>query len=280
MAINNWDRVNREMQRVSNADNIDHTRGDRHLSLEERKRRRIERARPREFYRRLGQKDASYRSILFRDIITGAFAALFFGAVIWMGILGIYGFFGAGGSPVMNVLGGLIIFAVLFRLLTRKITKRFSFMCKLKKCCKEQKYHIYLYRSPYLTLRQWSDSPDLSVETHDTVYEVMFMPSPRRLTNLHFAKEGEVMVVTGILKNKFKELLGLSSRVRVKKYGFDIPERQSKRTVKVLLLNPVPYELYCYDKKEDKIVQGGSGSRIFGYVAYSGAGFISELERN
>ena len=87
--------------------------------------------------------------------------------------------------------------------------------------------------------------------------------------------------MTGIVRNRFKEAMGLNEpRVRVKPFGFESKTRSTTKAVKkVVLLNPVPYELYYFDKKDGKTVQGGSGTEFFGYVAYSGSGFIDTLLR-
>ena len=122
---------------------------------------------------------------------------------------------------------------------------------------------------------------DFSVETADTVYDVMFFPAPRRLSTIRFTQPDMAQVVTRILKNHFKMVLGLNNeRVNFVCYSFEGSRVSSKNTVKVLLMNPAPYSMQAYDKKENKVVETGSGAEFFGYTAYSGNGFLGVLERS
>ena len=107
----------------------------------------------------------------------------------------------------------------------------------------------------------------------------MFFPSPKRLAVIRFIQPDIAQVMTRIIKSKITVALSLREKIKDVSYAFEGSKVTSKKTVKVLLMNPAPYSMQAYDKRENKVVETGSGAEFFGYTAYSGNGFLGVLER-
>ena len=281
MAIKNWDRFNANMGELKRGGNVteDAGRVDEKLTRAEKLERRMKKHAARQGWRNYGEGRVTVFSVIFTETLVTVFAIAFYSLFIINFVVGFLGM--ALMSELMSVLmfGGL--FAALMTPHLRRLIKRRRFVKKLNKACDKNGYRLYRYRNALASLYRPDGESDFAVETHDTVYECMFYPAPRRLSVLRFDAPGEVKIVTGIVRNRFKEVLGMNEpRVRTKPFGFESNTKSTtKKIVKVVLLNPVPYELYYFDKKDGKTVQGGSGTEVYGYVAYSGNGFINTLDR-
>lgn len=281
MAIKNWDRFHANMGELKQGEHVIQNagRGDEKLTRAEKIDRRMKKHMARQSWRNYGEGRVTYFSVIFTETLVTAFAVAFYSLFIITFVTGFLGM--AIMSSLMSVLmfGGL--FAALMTPHLRRLLKRRSFIRKLNKSCDKNGYRLYRYRNALASLYRPDGESDFAVETRDAVYECMFYPAPRRLSVLRFDAPGEVKIVTGIVRNRFKEVLGMNEpRVRIKPFGFEAKTKSTtKKVVKVVLLNPVPYEMYYFDKKDGKTVQGGSGTEVYGYTAYSGNGFIGALER-
>ena len=275
-----WDRYHANVDELKHGKDHVSAGGRREkLTWAERRQKRIKEHAARQSWRNYDGTYMSYFSIVFTETLVAVFAVAFYSLFIVAFIAGILGL--ATSSYLMGtfIFGGF--FAVLVTPHLRRLIKRRKFVKRLERICDKSGYRIYRYRNALTTLYRPDGQSDFAVETRDTVYECMFFPAPRRLSILRFDRPGEVCVVTGIVRNRFKEVLGLNEpRVRVKPFGFESNTKSTtKKVQKVVLLNPVPYELYYFDKKDGKTVQGGSGTEFYDYVAYSGSGFINTLKR-
>ncbi len=280
MAIHRWDKFNASIRELkSGQSHISQGGRDEKLTRRQKRERRIKHHSARQGWRNYGEGHVSYFSIVFTETLVSVFAVLFYALFVVAFVAGILGL--ATSSYIMGVLifGG--VFAALLTPHLRRLIKRRAFVRKLKKTCDKNGFRLYRYRPALNSLYKPCGAADFAVECRDTVYECMFFPAPRKLSILRFDRPGEVCVVTGIVRNRFKEVLGMSApRVRVKPFGFEpCTKSTTKKVVRVVLLNPVPYELYYFDKKDGKTVQGGSGTDFYGYTAYSGNGFINILNR-
>jgi len=227
----------------------------------------------REGYRNYSGKQFSLLQMVLTDIFStlfGIFVVAF--CAVWT-VLGVYGLIGS------NILFGTLIvlgFALfVFWCIFRPFFKRRSFVGKLKRVCKKNKFRVRFYTNPLRSLRGFTNRVDFTVDTGKDVYDVMFMATPRKYVRLRFEKPDEVKIVTGYTKSRIKLILGAKERVRVRKYGFDT----SPKAKKVILLNPAPREMYYYDKRDDRVVMGGSGADFFGYYAFTGTAFINHILR-
>ena len=268
-----WDDLNGAMNhKDDNYDNL--SKEDlRKMSRKE----RIERYRrahmAREGYRNYSRKKYSLLQMGVMDILSTAFGILVIGWCVAFIVLGVYGLIGT------NILfGTLIVLGISsFVLWTmfRPLIKRRSFLGKLKRACKKNDFRLRFYSSPMSSLRGYSNRVDFSVDTGKEIYDVMFMSPPRKYTRFRFEAPDELKIVTGYTKSRIKLILGVGERVRVRKYGFDT----SPKAKKVLLLNPAPREMFYYDKRDDRVVMGGSGADFFGYSAFTGSAFINYIVR-
>jgi len=210
-------------------------------------------------------------------VLTDIISTVFGGLVVilcctYIG-LGLYGFIGGNILVGTLIVLGLASF-VLWRVF-RPFIKRRAFYGKLKRICKKNKFRVRFYTNPLRSARGFTNHLDFTVDTGKYIYDVMFMAPSRKYTRLRFEKPDEVKIVTGYTKSRIKLILGLKERVRVKKYGFE----SSPKAKKIILLNPAPREMYYYDKRDDRVVMGGSGADFFGYYAFTGTAFINYILR-
>ncbi len=279
MAIHNWDRFHANIQEMkSGKDHIGKGERKAKLTRAERRAKVVKEHSARQSWRNYDNTYMSYFSVVFTEALVSVFAVLFYSLFIFAFVVGVLGL--AMSSYMLGILifGG--VFAVIITPHTRRLIKRYRFMRRLAKYCKKNGLRLYRYSNSLRSLYRHYNVSDFAVETREVVYECMFFPAPRKLSILRFDKPGEVCLVTGILRNRFKEVLGMHEKVRVRPFGFEPNTRSTTKQVrKVVLLNPVPYELYYFDKKDGKTVQGGSGTEFYDYVAYSGSGFINTLDR-
>lgn len=184
-------------------------------------------------------------------------------------------------SPVLAVIIATTVPYFLFWPHLRRMIKRSRFAKKLRRSCENGQMRLHVYRSPLKSLYRAGGVPDFAVECGDTVYECMFYPRLRRLTVLRFEKPGEVAVVTGILKSRISDAMGLHERVRIRPFGFEAQTNaQEQRVIKAVILNPVPYQIFCYDARDKRVVQGGSGSVAFDHTLYTANGFLNTIDRH
>lgn len=279
MAINNWDRKRGAFDELKQGGHVNSAgRGEGKLTREQKTKRRIEKHYARQGFRNYGGARISYASVVFQETLVTIFAVMFYGVILAIPVLGLIGI--AASSYIMAPLIFGTFFVFLIAPHAKRLFKRLGFMNKLKRLCKKRGLRLYIYRNMFRTLYSPGYLPDFAAESAGVLYEVMFFPSPKRLSVLRFERAGEVTIVTGILKNRFKDALGMHERVRTRPCGFEASGNiKTKKVKKILLLNPVPYAMYYYDKKDGRVVQGGSGTEFFGYTAYSGNGFLNTLER-
>lgn len=227
----------------------------------------------REGYRNFTGKQYSLLYMVVTDILStlfGIFVVAFCAVCIALGVYGLIGSNILFGTLVVLWLSLFVLWCVF-----RPFFKRRAFVGKLKRVCKKNKFRVRFYTNPLRSARGFTNHLDFTVDTGKYIYDVMFMAPSRKYTRLRFEKPDEVKIVTGYTKSRIKLILGLKERVRVKKYGFE----SSPNAKKVILLNPAPREMYYYDKRDDRVVMGGSGADFFGYYAFTGTAFINHILR-
>lgn len=244
------------------------------LSKKERREIRIKESNPRESYRNYSPKKYPYFLLIFNDIIV--FVCFFCIMALMLSFPGlfIYGFIRWADILSKTVFFVIIIFLTLRSILSRPL-KRIGFLIKLNRVCKSNQISVQFNRFPLKSIFSFSNKIDFSVHAKGISYDVMFMPARRKLIKFSFEVPGQIKIITGFIKSNIKNVLGIKPRIRIKKYGFEA----HKTSIKVLLINPAPLELYYFDKKENKIIPGGTGAEFFGYTVYSGTGFINALKQ-
>lgn len=179
-----------------------------------------------------------------------------------------------------------IILAVLTALLLtylialRVPRKRLAFMRKLKKVCKKNGLRIKKEHGFFKSLRNNAEGFDLVVSSRSTSYYVRFYAAYRRASHLTFCDENTVAVTTNIHNNRFKVVLGMSKpRVKTLSYNYsDTPPSNVKNAVKVLLVNPVPHDIFKRSSG-GTVTPIGTGEMIYDYMLYTATGFLNMIER-
>ena len=275
---NSWDMMNSAFEELKADDSIYEFRGKRKLTRREKREKIMREYHAREYYRSYGAHRVSYFSVIFRTVAISLLGYMFFGLYLFA--------FGAGvvtlalyGGPLISFLFSALVITLTVLFISRPYRKRLKFVRKLKKICKERKYRLYKNSHFLKNTRKPSGICDFIVETGDALYSVMFFPAPKRLSIIRFTEPDMAQVITRILKNRFTEILNINAKVNFVTYSFDAPQSKTKKSYKALLMNPAPYSMQAFDKREGKIVDSGSGAEFFGYVAYSGTGFLDLLER-
>ncbi len=244
------------------------------LFSEERQQILAKRHNPREYYRNYSPTKYPYFLLVLLDIILTFLTVVFLLFQLSVPALVIFSF-----CCWSDLLTKTVIFCICITLLLSKLLrapiKRIGFILKLKRICKKGRYSLEFKNISPKTLFSFSNQVDIKLKTDNKTYELMFMPSIKRLTILIFEKYGEVRIVTGFLRNRIKDALGLTMREKCKKYGFN----GSKDSEKILLLNPVPFEIYSLDLYQKKLIPSGSGDKIFEYTLHTGSSFIREIEK-
>lgn len=170
----------------------------------------------------------------------------------------------------------LLIYLIAFRV----PRKRLSFMRKLKRLCKKNDLRIKKERGFFKSLRNNTDGFDLVVSSRSTSYYVRFYAAYRRASYLTFCDENTLQVTTNIHNNRFKVVLGIDKpRAKTKSYSYaDTPPSSVKNAVKVLLVNPVPHDMFKMNGG-GTTVPTGTGDKLYDYTLYTATGFLNELER-
>ncbi len=184
--------------------------------------------------------------------------------------------FGKVGIILAVVTALLLIYLIALRV----PRKRIAFMRKLKRFCKKNGFRIKKERGFIKSLRNNANGFDLIVSSRSTSYYVRFYAAYRRASHLTFCDENIVQVTTNIHNNRFKVVLGLDKlRVKNKSYSYsDKPPSSVKNAVKVLLVNPVPHDMFKMNPG-GTVTPTGTGEKLYGYTLYTASGFLNMLER-
>ena len=273
-----WDKMNGSLTDIKNNASSPDNSPHRRLTRAEKREKTKEEYYSRESYRRYGAKNIPYSSIVFRNTIFTVFSYIFLGlycsGVIVAGIA-----FALHGGDVARFLVAVLIIAIVWVVIAVRRSKRSKFVKKLRRFC-SRNGRVRLYENTPLmkNMHRPSGVCDFTVETDNTVYDVMFFPAPRRLAVIIFIQPDVAQVMTGVVKSRISMALGIREKIKDVSYAFEGSKVSSKKVVKVLLMNPAPYSMRAYDKRENKVVETGSGAEFFGYTAYSGSGFLGMLE--
>lgn len=278
----NKERLFGDIEKLSQEEHISDGRENVGLSREEKRRKRVREHYARQRYRAYGvDQNLTYGSVVYRETLISVFAVIFFALYVIMLAAGVAAIiYATRFSAVLTVAVAIAATVILLFPPLKRIIRRKRFMGKLGRLVESHGFTLYLYRNPLRSLWRDGGCSDFAVECGGRVYECMFFPCRRRLTVLRFEKPGRVSVVSGIVKSRLKEAMGLRARVRERDFGFEprIPAG-GHTVVKVVLLNPVPYRMYCLDRRDERVAEGGSGSEAFGYTFYNASGLLREIER-
>lgn len=176
----------------------------------------------------------------------------------------------------------ICIFAVLFVYFVpcRRLRKRLRFVLRLKRLCRKNGYVLTFERGFFKGLKINKEGFDFTVDTGTLFWAVRFYTPRKYLSHLTFIDRNTVEVKTNITKSHFKYIVGLlGERVRREQYSFDdAPTCRGRRTMKALILNPVPHEAFKKDA-DGATVPIGSGEHLYDYTLFSGTGFLNIIAK-
>ena len=178
----------------------------------------------------------------------------------------------------VKILANILLWSFIIFRSTRTLRKRRKFTKKFKKVCKKKGFPIH-YEQNFFQSLVWSpDKQDFVVEAKNTAFYVRYLTINKYRSTLYFEDKNHLRLVkappAGLLRI-------FSTKAKTKKYPFDfqVPERtDGKKTVKVLVVNPV-----CYEMKTKSANGGyettGDGGKQFGFTVHTGSGFLDALAR-
>lgn len=212
--------------------------------------------------------------LIFYRILATAVLLLFFGtAAMIVGFAAVYV-----GTPVILPLILLAIF-LLIRRPCRLIRKRRKFIKQMKKFCREHHFQLTQFRGFFAAMRYVPNVPDFALETESCVYYGKYLTCPQYHVHLTFLSADRIRIKKGIISSRFQVLYGVKNQDTEKKFLFaECPSTEQKKSVRIVLLNPVPHSMFVKNR-DGEIVASGTGERMFGYVICSGNGFLESVRR-
>ena len=162
----------------------------------------------------------------------------------------------------------------------RSFRKRVSFLMKLKRKCRKFGYKIEKKRGILQGLRLNREGFDLIVNSRDMKWYVRFFTPRRHASHITILDKNTIEVKTNLYSNTWKILLKLN-KVKVKRYDYSYDDEiysSGIKTTKVLLVNPVPHDMFKKDR-DGAVIPIGTGEKLYDYTIFSGSGFINELQR-
>ena len=175
----------------------------------------------------------------------------------------------------------IILFSIFFFSATKLIRRRLSFIGKLKKTCKKNKYRLEFKKGFFKSL-SWAedDTVDFTVKAGKWTYYVKYATSNRFLSSFTFISKNQMKYTKIAMHNRFTIIFDVKDKVYTMPIEFPKGiDEADKYTVKAILINPAVMNI---EKKgsDGVVIPTGSGEKIFGYTIYTGTGFIETIKRN
>lgn len=173
----------------------------------------------------------------------------------------------------------LIVVTVGLRL-TRAARKRAKFMRGLRKYCRGSGDTLTNRQGFFASLVWSGNRDDLILETEARIYRIRFLTVRKYRSSLYLEGDSLLRLVKRPLNSRFTDIFDF--RPRAKYYPMEFGgerEVSSKKTVRVLLINPVCEEIK-YKKKDGGYETTGNGGEHFGYTVYTAGGFLEALRRD
>ena len=108
----------------------------------------------------------------------------------------------------------------------------------------------------------------------------IFYPK-KHLSHIIFEDKNHVGIKTNITKSHFKFVLGFNNpKYSQFEYKYDDRiELKDRKSARALIINPVPHEVFKKDS-DGAVIPIGTGERLFGYIMFTGSGFLEYLARD
>ena len=175
----------------------------------------------------------------------------------------------------------LIVLLFVYFVLARKIRKRAKFIIKLRKQCRKLGYAVELKRSFFKGLRFNKEGIDLIVHTPYKRWYLRFLTPKKHNSHITFLSKDKIEITTNVIRNNVKAVLGFGKeKTKQVDYFFNEEFKSDRIEIqKVLLVNPVPLDIFRKDTYGARIPIG-AGERLYDdYVLFTGSSFINALER-
>lgn len=181
-------------------------------------------------------------------------------------------------SDMLAFLITLAVSVIALIICTRVLRKRLTFLRKLKKSCKIKGYELEFKRRFFASfLWEKKSGVDFVLKTGNRTYYVKIATATKRNSDMIFLSRSEMLYRKLRLQNKLTVAFDLKPKVT--RMGIDFPEESEiEDAVRVVLLNPVPRDIYIKDR-DGATVATGNGEDRFGYLICGGSGFIDAVDR-
>ncbi len=175
----------------------------------------------------------------------------------------------------LSVIALVLIYIYWFRI----PRKRSKFCRKLKRACKKNGYKVVYERGFFKSLT-WSekDDVDYTIKAGEWTYYVKLFGAKNVKSDVTFCHDGTLIYRKLRIKNVFTLVFNMQTRTKVRKVCFP-SVLDDKKTVKAIILNPVPMEMYKRRGSGDTDMSGNDDT-MFGYTVFTGSGFIEAMRRN
>ena len=179
----------------------------------------------------------------------------------------------------VKLLALLLLVILASFLLTRTVRKRRKFTKKLKKLCKKRGYSIRYEQNFFQSLVWSADRQDFVLEREKTAYYVRYLTIRKYRSTLYFEKQDLFRLVKEPSRNRIIRIFFDFAKTKYYPLDFQVPAREDgKKTVKVLVINPVCQEMNVKDPDGGYEATGNGGAH-FGFTVYTGSGFLDAIER-
>ena len=201
------------------------------------------------------------------------------------------------------VLAAVAAAALVYRIGFRVTRKRRSFLRRLRRCCRKNKYKLKVHRGYFKAIKFNTEGIDFTVDTGRELWSVRFLTYRKYNIDMIFENAQTLIIKTNPVRMKasimhhesdmpfmgaFVARMNLAGMIpsflkRKKVLNFDysfteLEELEGRECKRALIINPLPHTIK--KKEEDGATyETGTGEKMWGYTIYSGSGFITELNR-
>lgn len=161
----------------------------------------------------------------------------------------------------------------------RVVIKRWRFMRKMKRFCRQNHFRLKMLRSFFATFRHSEKQADFILTTGKHTYYGCYLTTVRHHSHLIFSAPDEITRVTNVGNNKFAAIYGRQHHMKKKPFVFPpVAENSYSKPTRVILCNPAPDAMYRI-RADGSRETSGTGDVAFGCHIYVGTGFLNAVER-
>lgn len=168
--------------------------------------------------------------------------------------------------PPLIIIGFLLLIW-LFRFL-RAVHIRRRLLLRLRVLCTKVSATLSPIRRPYLSLLRVKSGQSFTVTLNDKTYHCKLFCAKNRRNPLYFSEMGIVQCLHSF---RFRRVEYFSYTTQYD-FSFEAP------TPKILIVNPVPKEIYAGNTDFSRLID--TGESVGDYKIFTATGFLGALERN